>query len=329
VWTGRTAFLAIALVNQKKFFLFHFTYAGTKVVCAIPEVFQLKTISIMKAMRNLGKIMMIAFGGAIILYACSKESSGGNSSTVPAGKQQVNLYLTDGPSFFDSVKVDIKSVKFLVDTCDKSRRHHDDDDTVKNCGVWDSVSIAPGVYNLLNLRNGIDTLLASGNLTDGSIRKIVITLGSNNSLVKDSVTYPLHLLSNQIVIRLNGNEWENFQTGKYRLWLDFDCGRSIIRLRDGEFYLNPFIHAFIVKETGVVKGIVKPFAAWPVITVYNGTDTAYALPFGDGQFKVRGLKTGTYSVFVNTSNGYKDTTITNVSVTVGKDTDLGTITLHK
>jgi len=329
VWAWRTAFFSIALVNQKIFFFSTLSMRARKLFVPFPEVFQFKTISIMKAMRNLGKIMMIAFGGAIILYACSKESSGGNNSTVPAGKQQVNLYLTDGPSFFDSVKIDIKSVKFLIDTCDKSRRHHDDNDTVKNCGVWDSVSITPGVYNLLNLRNGIDTLLASGNLPDGSIRKIVITLGTNNSLVKDSVTYPLHLLSNQIVIRLNGNEWENFQTGKYRLWLDFDCGRSIIKLRDGSFYLSPFIRAFIVKETGVVKGVIKPAAAWPVVTVYNGTDTAYALPFLDGQFKVRGLNTGTYSVFVNGSNGYQDTTITNVSVTVGKETDLGTITLHK
>lgn len=286
----------------------------------------------MKAMRNLGKIMMIAFGGAIILYACSKENSSGSSSTVPAGKQQLNLYLTDGPSFFDSVLIDIQSVKVLVDTCDKSRRRNDNNDSVRNCRVWDSLSITPGVYNLLSFRNGIDTLLASGNVTDGSVRRIVITLGTNNSLVKDSVKYPLHLFNNQTTITINlfGNEWENFQTGKYRLWLDFDCGRSIIRVHDNEFYLRPFIRAFLVKETGVVKGVVKPAAAFPVVSVYNGTDTAYALPFlENGQFKIRGLNTGTYSVYINGSNGYQDTTINNVSVTIGKDTDLGTITLHK
>ncbi len=58
-------------------------------------------------------------------------------------------------------------------------------------------------------------------------------------------------------------------------------------------------------------------------------DTAYAFPWKDGRFKVRGLDSGTYSVYVNAGNGYKDTTINNVSVTVGKETDLGTITLHK
>ncbi|OQP56350.1 carboxypeptidase-like regulatory domain-containing protein [Niastella populi] len=56
---------------------------------------------------------------------------------------------------------------------------------------------------------------------------------------------------------------------------------------------------------------------------------AYAFPWRDGRFKVRGLDSGIYSVFVNAGNGYQDTTINNVSVTVGKETDLGTITLHK
>jgi hypothetical protein len=285
----------------------------------------------MKAMRNLVKVSMIAVLGAVIFYACSKENSSGSSSSVPEGKQQLSLYLTDGPSFFDSVLIDIKSVKVLIDTCDKTRRRHNDNDTLKTCGVWDSLTMTPGIYDLLSLRNGIDTLLGSGIVTDGTIRKIVITLGTNNSLVKDGVSYSLNLANNQttITIKLYGNEWENFQTGKYRLWLDFDCGRSIVRLRDGAFYLSPYIRAFIVKETGVVKGVVKPADATPIITVYNGTDSAYAIPFFNGQFKVRGLSDGTYAVFINGSNGYQDTTITGVSVTVGKETDLGTITLHK
>jgi hypothetical protein len=186
------------------------------------------------------------------------------------------------------------------------------------------------VYDLLSLRNGLDTLLASGTITDGTIRKIVITLGTNNSVVKDSVSYPLNLLDGQtITIKLGGNEWENFSTGHYRLWLDFDCGRSIVRARDGKFYLAPFIRAFIIKESGAVKGVLKPGNTFSIVTVYNSTDTAYALPFPDGAFKVRGLDSGTYSVYVNAGNGYQDTTITNVSVTIGKETDLGTITLHK
>jgi hypothetical protein len=285
----------------------------------------------MKSMKSLFKYVMIVAAGAIVFYACSKEKSNDNS-TVPSGKQELSLYLTDGPTdYFDKVLIDIKSVKVLVDTCDKTRRRQDNWDSTKKCTIWDSLSIAPGVYDLLTLRNGIDTLLGSGMVTDGTIRKIVITIGTNNSIVKDSVSYPLNLFNNQttITIRLYGHEWDNFSNGRYRLWLDFDCGRSIVRMRDGAFYLAPYIRAFIIKESGAVKGEIKPGDAFPIVSVYNATDTAYAIPWRDGKFKVRGLNSGTYSVFVNASNGYQDTTITNVSVTVGKEADLGTITLHK
>lgn len=283
----------------------------------------------MKSMGNLFKYVMIVAVGTIIFFACSKEKS--NNTDVPAGKQDLSLYLTDGPTdYFDKVLIDIKSVKVLIDTCDKTRRRRDWDST-KKCFIWDSLSIAPGVYDLLSLRNGVDTLLGSGLVTDGTIRKIVITLGANNAIVKDSVSYPLNLLNNQstITIKLFGHEWDNFSNGRYRLWLDFDCGRSIVRLRNNEFYLAPFIRAFIIKESGAVKGIVKPADAYPIISILNGTDTAYAFPWRDGRFKVRGLDSGTYSVYINAGNGYQDTTINNVAVTVGKETDLGTITLHK
>jgi hypothetical protein len=282
----------------------------------------------MKSMRSLFKYVMIVATGAIVFYACSKDKS--ESSNVPSGKQDLSLYLTDGPTdFFDKVNIDIQSVKVLVDTCDKSRTRRDDDDSVK-CKVWDSLTIKPGVYDLLSLRNGLDTLLAGGMVKDGTIRRIVITLGTKNSIVKDSVNYPLNLLNGQsITIKLFGHEWENFSSGHYRLWLDFDCGRSIVRLRNGQFNLVPFIRAFIVKESGSIKGVVKPGDSKSIVTVYNATDTAYALPWIDGQWKVRGLNTGTYSVNVNAGNGYQDTTINNVSVTVGKETNIGTITLHK
>jgi len=63
--------------------------------------------------------------------------------------------------------------------------------------------------------------------------------------------------------------------------------------------------------------------------VYNSGDTAYAIPDKDGDFKIRGLKEGTYSLFVNASNGYRDTTINNIVVKAGKETELKKITLQK
>jgi hypothetical protein len=275
---------------------------------------------------------VLAIAVVSVVVACTKSETS-QQNVPPAGKQAVSLYLTDDPGFFDHVYVDIKSVQVLVDTCAK--------DSSSNgwawgnrdsCRTWEDLQIRAGVYDILSFRNGLDTLFAQGNVSVGKIRAIKISLGTQNSLVKDSVTYPLNLpadLNSTIVLSLRGDEWDVFASGRCRLWLDFDIGRSIVRVWNGTFYLRPIFHWFIVKTTGGVQGKVLPRDAYPVISVYSGADTSYALPTGSGQFAVRGLASGTYSVYINASNGYKDTTITNVTVEAGKQTQLGNITLHK
>ena len=47
------------------------------------------------------------------------------------------------------------------------------------------------------------------------------------------------------------------------------------------------------------------------------------------RFKVRGLAEGVYSVLYDGNNGYADATITNVSVSKGKEKELATVTLKK
>lgn len=290
----------------------------------------------MKTTWKYFSIMLLVCVSAIGYYSCKKDVS---SSNTLAGQQRVSLYLTDDPGFFDKVLIDIQSVALLTDTCshgddwDDNENHGDDDhpEHKSHCVVWDSLQIRAGVYDLLTLSNGIDTLFASGIIPKGKIKLIRVELGNNNSLVKDSITYPLNLFPGSrhyVYIALRGDEWDEFESGHSRLWLDFDIGRSVVKVRDGVFYLRPVFHWFTVKATGGIKGRV-PHDAFPVITVYNGQDTAYALPNREGRFKVRGLKEGTYGVFINASNGYQDTTISNVAVIRGKDTDLGNISLHK
>lgn len=279
----------------------------------------------------------MAFAVFFGLTACNKSSS---VDTNASGQQQLSLYLTDGPGVFDQVLIDIRSVKVLVDTSSNTRRHDNDDwdrrggdDHKKDSSfVWVSLNIRVGVYDILKLRNGVDTLLAATNVPKGAIRLIKIEIGTNNSLVKDSISYPVFLPANAlnyILIKLKGHECEEFLPNKTRLWLDFDVTRSIVQERDNRFYLRPVFHFFTVSATGSIVGKVVPKDGNPVVTVFNSTDTAYALPNKDGYFKLRGLKNGTYSVFVNASNGYADTTLSNVVVTAPKETSVGLITLKK
>ena len=279
---------------------------------------------------------IMAISAAFVMTACKKNTSA--EGTVPPGKQEFSLYLTDGPGIFDHVYLDIRSVKVLVDTSSDTRKHDNDDwdrrgslEKKDSSFVWENLNIS-GVFDILQFRNGADTIFKAANITKGSIRLIKIELGTNNSVVKDSVTYPVPLpagSANYVLIKLKGHECDQFLPGKIRLWLDFDITRSVLVDFRNQFYLRPFFHFFTVSTTGSVVGKITPRDGLPVVTIYNATDTAYALPNKEGYFKTRGLKDGTYSVFVNASNGYNDTTINNVVVKAPGETSIGAIKLSK
>lgn len=286
--------------------------------------------------KNIFLTAFLAISAAAVMTACNKSTS---AESVPAGKEQLSLYLTDGPGVFDNVYIDIRSVKVLVDTSKDTRSHDNDDwdgrgadDKKKDSSfVWEDLGIKPGIYDILKFRNGADTILASAGITKGSIRLIKIELGTNNTLVKDSVTYPVQLPPNDknyVLLKLKGGECEEHAPGKKRLWLDFDITRSIVE-KNNQFFLKPVFHFFVVNNSAMVAGKVTPREAKAVITLFNQTDTAYALPNQEGYFKMRGLKEGNYSLYVNASNGYFDTTLNNITVKATGETSVGIITLRK
>jgi len=294
----------------------------------------------MKKRNTLYYVAAILVIIVVIVSSCSKNSSIESAT----GEQNVSLYLTDAPAIYDKVLIDIKSVKILVDTSkdtrkkdscnwerigdERERRFASGDSSL----VWEDLSIKAGVYDVLKLRNGLDTLLASKSVVNGTVRLIKIEFGTNNSVIKDSVSYPLQLpkgAPNYIIIKLKGHEFDEYLPRKLRLWLDFDIANSIIQESNNQFYLRPWIKFFTEKTTASLSGRVTPMEAKPIIVVFNNTDTAFALPNNEGYFKIRGLKEGTYTLYVNASNGYIGKTISNITVSKTKELLLGTIELKK
>lgn len=290
-----------------------------------------------------GSFSLLAVLLLIFFYACNKNN-GINESQPNPNQNSLSVYLTDGPGYFDKVLIDVKSVAVKIDTSTRwwpdtvgdHQKHklfsycsnHDADDSNT---IWDTLQITPGVYNLLNFSNGADTLLAHNAIPKGRIIAFRITLGQQNSLVKNGTSYPLNLLSgwDNIYIRVFGASFQKISSGHYRIWLDMDAGRSIVKVQEGEFYLRPCMRAYAVSNTGRVTGMVLPYDAYPVISILNDQDTLYAIPGRNGMFQVSGLPVGTYTVFINASNGYQSDTLSNVSVNVGKPTNIGTIKLHQ
>jgi hypothetical protein len=281
--------------------------------------------------------LLLFIGASMSMVSCKKNSS---TEINPATQQNLSLYLTDGPGLFNNVFIDIRSVKVLVDTSSNTRRHDGEDwdrrgadDQKKDTSfVWENLNIKPGVYDILKFRNGADTLLAAQGITKGSIRLIKIEIGTANSIVKDSVTYPVNLptnVPNYILIKLEGSECEEYLPGKNRLWLDFDITRSIVLESNGKYYLRAVFHYFATGKSGSIAGKVGPMEAAPLVVAFNGTDTSYAIPDKEGYFKIRGLKDGNYTVYINASNGYFGKVLNGQQVKAPAETSVGTIILQK
>jgi len=285
-----------------------------------------------------------------IVIACTKGTSIQTSSTASGSKQNVSLYLTDGPGIFDNVYLDVKSIEILVDTSKNTRVH--DSCNWQGIGsrlapppdstslVWSTLSFNAGIYDLLQLRNGVDTLLSTSTIPAGSVRLIRIDLGTNNSIVVDSVSHSLLLppgAPSYFIIQLKGNEWQRFAANSYRLWLDFDVARSVI-FYNSNYYLAPVLRNFIPNQTGLIEGSVSPRAAFPeILKVIGNSDTAYGLPNPNGQFMIRGIKDGTYSLVIHSLrkdslgiavNPYKDSTINNIIIKNANTVSVGNIVLH-
>ncbi len=274
-----------------------------------------------------------------IFNSCQKEASNIDGS-VPAGMNRVSVYLTDGPTDYQHVYIDIQQIAIKLDTCahngDNDHNHpgcDDDHDSlaVGSCQIWDTLAINPGVYDLMTLRNGLDTLLASGFVLNGKIERIKITLGTNNSVVVDSITYPLNLLNGQnyVYVNIRREHLDFVSSNSLRFYLDFDLQKSI-RYVNGQYWLKPVLKPFGRHSSGEIEGKIRPLFSHGMIKAYNSTDTAYAWPWWqNGEFKVRGLHEGTYSLFIDGILGYRDTTITGIVVQRNRDTDLGVIQLQR
>ena len=277
-----------------------------------------------------------------VLFACNKNGSSGSNPNIPQGKSQVNVYMMDDPIEFSKVLIDVRQIAVLVDTATTQSADDNDDQWNDNyCGwhrgeenksvIWDTLSITPGVYDLLQLRNGADTLMSSGLIPTGKILKVKITLGSDNSVYTDSTTsYPLEVFGPHpyFVVNVRRVDVSAVSSNQFKLWLDFNLERSIF-FWSGTYYLSPYITVFNDEAKSKVQGQVLPSGAGALVTLYNSTDTLYAIPNWDGGYQFRGVTAGSYSLNFKGRKGYSDTTISNISVDSSKVVRVQTVTLHK
>lgn len=264
-------------------------------------------------MKN--QFLCAAFIGLFLItgvVACQKDSSNND------GKARLQVRLTDAPAPYDAVNVDIQKV--MINTSD---------DAATEQGWVELPIIHPGVYNLLDFRNGIDTVLADVEVPAGRINQIRLVLGPNNSVVIAGVPYELKTPSAQqsgLKLKLKADLTAGIV---YRLYIDFDANRSVVTAgNSGQYILKPVIRTYAEATGGSLKGFVLPKEALAQVWAIQNTDTLLAIPdVITGYYFFGGLNAGSWKLtFDALAPAFRDSSI-NVNVTSGAVTNVGTTTL--
>jgi hypothetical protein len=138
---------------------------------------------------------------------------------------ELQLRLTDAPAAYEEVNIDIREVKV----------------NLRNDSTgWVSLNTNAGIYNLLALQNGVDTLLATGTVPGNALKEIRLFLGTNNTIKVNGQMYPLLMNSGdnpKLKIKVDKDLNATLNT----VVIDFDAGLSIRNEGNGQYRLIPVI----------------------------------------------------------------------------------------
>lgn len=256
-------------------------------------------------MKTIKSFLVVATVSAFF-FGCEKDKA-----PISAVPQPTPYYvrLTDAPGPYTAVNVDIQSI------------------IITGNGTNVTLNTTPGIYNLLDFDNGVDTLIATGNLTIDQVSQIRLVLGPNNSVVTGGQTYPLKVPSGeQSGLKLQVHQ--TLQAGvAYYVLLDFDANKSVVTEGNGSYLLKPVISTIETAISGSLRGQVNPPGVSATVTAASGTSNYSTTVNGTGDFIFRGLPAGVYSLTVSPVAPYTTTTVSSSTVTIGNTTNVGTLNI--
>lgn len=259
----------------------------------------------------LGTFML---GGIATLTACSNTDSNGGPE-----KTRLQIALTDDPGDYAEVWIDVKEIR--INSSDA-----DDQNWVPLPGV------KAGAYNLLDLVNDKDTILADAEIPTGKISQIRLVLGDNNYLVtNDGKRLPLTTPSaQQSGLKLNIHQ---AVIGGIinKLTLDFDVAKSIVKAgNSGKYILKPVIRTVLEAVGGNIRGGVLPDSVQTAVLAIQGADTVASTYSLNGGYLLRGIPAGAYSLhFIPTDTNFLPAVKNAVPVVLGQITTVDTVRLQK
>ena len=154
----------------------------------------------------------------MLIISCSKNQSDKTTT--------VKVRLTDNPVIADEVNVDIQLVRVNFN-----------EDTING---WTDLNTNVGIYDLLGLQNGVDTLLAVGTIPTNIVKEIRFVLGSDNTIKVNGTVFPLTIPSGaESGLKIKVNKQLNGTLDS--LLIDFDAALSIYQVGTGDYQLRPVL----------------------------------------------------------------------------------------
>ena len=256
------------------------------------------------------------FVAAMLIFAfasCSKLDRNSDSD-----KARMQIFLTDDPGPYQAVFVDIQDVQINYA-----------DDSVG----WHSLAnVKKGKYDLLELVNDKDTLLADANINTGTIEQIRLVLGTENYVKIDGQLIKLETPSaQQSGLKLNLHQAVTNGI-LYKVILDFDAAKSIVKAgNSGKYILKPTIRTTLEAQGGSIKGFVLPDTITTAVLAIQGPDTiASTFTGSNGGYLIRGLAAGSYSLsFIPNDTTFIKELKNGIAVTTGNVTVVDTVHLHQ
>lgn len=191
----------------------------------------------------------------------------------------------------------------------------------------------PGVYNLLELTNGKDTILADSDIPAGTISQIRLVLGDDNYIItKDGQKIALTTPSAQqsgLKVQIH----QDVSGGMlYRIKLDFDAAQSIVKAgNSGNYILKPVLRVLsFIPSGGIVKGVVVPDSVLTYIYAIKAPDTIASTATNSlGQYSFRDIPAGPYTLWYVPSDTIHKDASRNATVVLGQTTVVDTVKLEK
>lgn len=256
---------------------------------------------------------------AFLLGSCSREKKNAADNSGNPNKARLQVALTDDPGDYQAVFIDVREIKINM--------------TSDTANGWQTLqNVQAGQYDLLKLVNDDDTILADVDLVPGRVHQIRLVLGPDNFVKIDNQLIRLETPSAQ-QSGLKLNIQQDVQAGLlYKLTMDFDVAKSIVKTGNGKYMLKPTIRTVLEAAGGVLQGHVNPYSFQTAVLVFRGPNDTVASTYSslvNGGYRVRGLSTGTYSLhFLPSDPLYRDTVISGINVSNAAITIVDTMRLQ-